>query len=167
METLAPALPLLSVLTEWNGVVETAAAIAVFFTLLSFLFRILLPAFPLRLAPFAFVLTAAAVFCVAPWPGEFRAHAALSLCMLWLPFSEKKEKFDFRRLALKALGFFALLLYLAAAQEFLGRHLQWPLFQRLPGTFLLLLIPALMWPASRRQKGPRRPRKIPVSGVPV
>jgi hypothetical protein len=166
-ETAAPLLPVTAGLLDWQNALQTAFLAASVYLALAMIFKILAPVFPKRLWAPGLVLTVCAVFYA--WPGlkELRAPLALSVCMLALPFEEARKPQGVRHLILKAIGFFILAVYLGAAQEVLGRHLQWPLFQRIPGVFLLLVIPAVVWPASRKQKGLGRVRRMPSGGVPA
>lgn len=157
-----PVLPLLTSLVSWKaGFMAAFSGTVIFFALI-----VLLKFFGLLLGRkqilVLFFFAASAAVYVGNVFGELPAGLVLSLCLLG-PAAEDKKKYNpkIQSAFFKGIIFFALVLYLAAAQEFLGGTLQLSFFQRVPGTFLLLLLPALLWPASRKVKR-KFPRGIPL-----
>ena len=151
----APLVPVLPEFLEWQNAFLAGLEISGLFLAAAFILKLLEPAFPKRFMPFVFVLTAGAGVYAFSLFHRIEAAAALSLCLLAFPVSEPPKEFlaDFDILFWRAVCFLGLAFYLGLMQEIFGRDYHLPLFQRLPGTFLLLVLPAIFWPASRKRKG--------------
>lgn len=158
-ETVVPVLPLLGTLVSWKAGFEAALSGAAIFFVLAIFFKLFSVILGRKQIWVLFVFAASAGVYVLGIFWDLPAELVLSLCLLG-PAAGDKKKYNPKMGAafLKGFIFFALVLYLAAAQEFLGGTLHLSFFQRVSGTFLLLLLPALLWPASRKIKGklPRR-----------
>lgn len=162
-ETIVPLLPLLPELVSWKSGFSSAFFGAVIFFILAVLVKLTGMILNKKQISIFFALAAAsAVYaCNALW--ELPAGLVLSLCLLG-PASAAQKKYNpkISVIFLKGTAFFALAVYLSAAQEFLSGTFHLSFFQRVSGTFLLLLLPALLWPASRKLKGKLRRGPRPV-----
>ncbi len=152
-EAAAPVFPILPGLLQFGSSLEAGFSVAAVFVATALLFEILTPLFPKRLISWATVLTVCCAVSVLPGFQYSRGAAALSVCLLLFPLAGRQEKHrDPTSVFIKAVCFLALVIYLGITQEVLGRQAEWPLFQRVPGSLALLILPAMVWPASRKQK---------------
>ncbi len=162
LEALLPLLPVLPLTSRLHACLPVLVFILAATALLTVFFKITAPLFPKKLLSFSFLcgalfLTAGGVYFLEQPPAAF-----LSIWLLWLnesPDVPRAAVFKFRG---RKWFFFALLgFYLAEFQELLGFRLGLPLFKGAAGAFLLLVLPALFWPRSRRKKGALK-RKEPL-----
>lgn len=162
-EALIPALPLFASLVSWKTGLLTASLGALVFLPLAFAAKILAPVLKKTGVSILYFLAAAVSVYALHVFWDVSATLVLSLCLLG-PAAENKTKFNpsAQALILKAAVFFVLAIYLAVAQEILGGVFHLSFFQRVPGTLLLLLIPAFFWPASRKLKGKTGRSALPI-----
>ena len=160
-EVLIPVLPLLGSLVSWKAGLSAACFGSLIFLVLAVTAKLAGLLLNQDQVSFLFILAAAAAVYAANIFYELPAILVLSLFLL-NPVRQDKKKYSPKpaEIFLKAAGFFIALVYLTAAQEFLGGILRLSFFQRISGAFLLLLLPALFWPASRRIKGRTRNKPI-------
>ncbi len=169
IEAAAPVFPLWTFLLQWDGALETVLAAAVVYLAVSLLFELISPAFPKNLLAFAKVLTVCSAVYALPGFYENAPAIALSVCLLEFPLQSVKKRAGKSPALAKIICFAGLAVYLAAAQEILGRQFHWPVFQRVPGTFFLLSLPAVLWPVSRKRVRALRTRikKVSLGGAPA
>lgn len=156
-ETAVPLVPVFPELVEKSSALTAAAWTSLVYLVSAILFKFLSPALPKRLQPLTYLLTACAfLYAVSLFFPVAAAPAAVSVFLLNFPPEERRKKpAGAPAIFLKAAAFFGLAAGLGFAQDLLGRYLGMAVFQRIPGTFLLLFGAAVLWPRRRRYEAPK------------
>ena len=153
-ESLMPLLPVLPFLTRIQTAVPVLGFVFAVYMFAAGLMRLAGPLFPKKLLPFSFLLGVLFLVTAGVW---FLSLSPVVFFSVWLlgfsPVSGKTKGRFFPFYHGRAVFFLVLGLYLSFCQELLAVTFGLDFFREFSGALLLLAVPALVWPRSRKSRG--------------
>lgn len=167
IEFVVPVLPLLPNLVSLKLGLLIGCSAAAVFLVLAIISKFISCILEKNKLSFVYMTAAAAAVYILNGFYELPISLVLSLCLMG-PQYEAQKKFNpkISSIFLRALCFAGLIFYLVFSQEVLGGIFHQSFFQRVTGTFALLILPAFFWPVSRKKKAGTR-KKIYFEEIPA